>query len=127
MIRFLIIGFIALCIMIFMAAMGSGMGYASGGGEVRILSSWSEAHSNTGQAIAIQGDHNSIVTDSSPQPVTAAPSRVEAFAPMGLLLLVCVIVLALFYDKFKPYMNTSDNDVSTQQTSGTEKPPRRYG
>lgn len=128
MIRFLIIGFIALCIIVFMAAMGSGMGYASGGGEVRIFSSWSEAHSNTGQAIAVHGDHNSVVTDSAPQPVSAPPSRLEAFAPMGLLLVVCVIVFALFYDKFQPYMDADDDDVFfNQQTSGPEKEPRRYG
>lgn len=124
---FLFIAFIALCILVFMAAMGSGMGYATGGGEVRILSSWTEAHSNTGQAIAVQGDNNNITTESTPSPQTLPPSRLEAFAPMGLLLLVCLVVFALFFDKFKPYMDAADEDTFTQKSSGTAKEPRQYG
>ena len=76
MIRWLIAVVIVIALFIFLASLGSGLGYAQGGGEVRIFSSWSEAHSQTGQAVAIYGDDANVVAANTP----SSPERARGYS-----------------------------------------------
>ena len=126
MIRWLVIIALALGVYVFLASLGGGLGFASGGGEVRILSSWSEAHSKSGQAIAVTGDVENLNASNSPTPATNAPSRLEAFAPMIGLLLVAFIVIVYFFIRFMPYMADDEtNDYQTTKSANTSR--RSYG
>ena len=128
MIRWLVIIALALGIYVFLASLGGGLGYASGGGEVRILSSWSEAHSEDGQAIAVYGDVENLNASNSPTPTPTAkvPSRLQAFAPMLGLLLVAFFVIVYFFIRFMPYMvDGKANEHQTTKSANTSS--RSYG
>ena len=127
MIRWLLIIALAFGVYLFIASLGSGMGYASGGGEVRVFSSWSEAHSESGQAIAVYGDVENLNAANTPTPATKPPSRLEAFAPMAGLLLIALIAIVFFFFRFMPYMTDTDEEVSENGTKNTAARSRSYG
>ena len=127
MIRWLIIAIAVLALFIFLASLGSGMGYASAGGEVRILSKWSEAHSESGQAIAVVGDvENLNASNSPPAPTKPQTRNSPADMLLGGFLLVALALLGLFLWS-NGFFSSFGGDIHEHSSCTKYKSTRRYG
>ena len=91
MMRFVMLLGIISGLLMFLAFFGGGMGYAFGGGEVRIFSSWAEAHSANGQAIAVSGDvENLNASNTSPPPAEQTRGQSTFDQIVGIFCLVII-------------------------------------
>ena len=62
---FLILVLIGAFVALFLSATGAGFGFAAGGGDVEVNMFNTEAHSITGEAVAIRGNDNAVASDTA--------------------------------------------------------------
>ena len=127
MIRWLIIVIAVFALFIFLASLGGGLGYASAGGEVRIFSKWSEAHSDSGQAIAVVGDDNHLNANNTPTPVKPQTRNSPTDMLLGGFFLVALAILGLWLWSNGFFSSYAGGDIGGHSSSSNYKSTRRYG